>query len=312
MPVTNPVLVEQFLFGIKTESSYGTLASLAATDFMYVDKCEVKFESEDVPRDYKHADLNALESVQGSTLISLNVEGEYTFTSASVYAPMDAIEQAAGMTSSITAGKTTYSGSNSAFAATMVGPGKSATVLAYHKNELVAIRGVHGDYEETHASNDVVRWKFSGKGLYQTWSTATQPSATIPTASYVRVASSSFSMQSYIPEWSKIVIKYGNTVEAIPYAGDDTGYSKVIITKRRPTVEFDPLLPGTSTHDYIARLVTKTKGAFALTVGTVAGYKIVYAADNCQYTSVDVAERQGLQAFNVTAKIIGAFSKTLG
>lgn len=314
MPVTTPILAEQFLFGIKSETTYGTARTLTASvDFMYVNKTDVKFESQDIARDYKHADLNALESAQGPVLISFNVEGEYMVSGSAgdVVGPMDAIEKASGMGSVVSAATSvTYSGSNAA-AGSFPGPGTSATALLYYKGELVTVRGVYGDYEETHESNGVVTFKFSGKGLYTAMSTTTQPSATIPTASYVRVSSSSLSVHSYIPEWSKFTVKYGNTVEAIPYAGDANGYSKVVITKRRPTFEFDPLMPGTGTHDYIARLVAKSKGALSLVVGTATGAKITYTAADTQYTSVDVAERSSLQSFNVVGKIIGNFTKLI-
>ena len=310
MPVTTPVLVEQLAFGIKSETAYGTFSAPTTSDYLYVDKCDAKFESEDIARQYKSGDLNDLESAQGPVLMSFAVEGEYMIKSGSACPPMDAIERACGMTASTATMVTTYSGSSIA-PTSFPGPGQSATILAYYRNELIAIKGAYGDYEEEHKSNGVITFKFTGKGLYQTWSTGTAPSPAYATGSYIRVSSSSLSVQAYVPEWSIFRVKYGNTVEAIPFAGDVTGYSRVVITKRRPTFEFDPLLPGTATHDYISNLVGKTKGAMTYSVGSVNGFKMAYSATLSQYTAVDVMNRNGVQGFNVTSKIIGPFTKVL-
>lgn len=310
MAVTTPFLVEQFLLGAKTEASYGTRATLVATNYVYVNSVDLKIDSKNVARDYRHAQLNTLADAQGDTLYNITIEGEYRVSgSGKSVDPIDTLEQAAGLyPSSSATPDITYFLTHSADTGFPC-PGKSATIVAYYRNQLYTLLGVYGNMVETHNSDGLVKYKFTGKGIYSASVEIAQPSPTF-NGTYVKVASASFTAQGYTPEWSSFEIDYGNTVEVIPYAGDQYGYSKVLITKRDPTVKFNPLMDSKATHDYVGKMIDKSEQGFKYNTNGTAGSRLEYSG-SCQYRQVDIKDENGVYRYDVVANLVGQYTKRI-
>lgn len=311
--VTQPYIVEQVLLGVKTEASYGTQATLTAgTDFLYVENVDLKIDTKGVERNYKHNALNALADAPGSTIFNLSFEAEYQTSGSAgdVLAPYGALEAAAGLKASVSASNSvTYVMEHTASSG-FPSPGSSATVQVYFRDKLFTLTGVYGNIEETHKADGIVKLKFTGQGLYQTESSATMPAATFK-ENYVRVASASMSTHGYDPEFTEFTINYGNDVKAIQYAGTANGYGKVMIVGRKPVVTFKTLMDSKAGHDFIGRRIDKSTGSISLQDGSGTGNKILYTMGTTQYREVDIAEDNGVFVYNVTANVIGNFTKKI-
>lgn len=307
--VTTPFLVEQTLCGIKTEGAYANIATLAATDYIYVENLDLKFDHKGIERGYQYNSLNPLADASGSTLVNISFETEYQISGSAgnpvVVTPYGALEQAAGLFQNSTqyiCEQTASTGFPSV--------GKSATIYVYYRDKAYGIKGVYGNIEETHTSDGLVKLKFTGQGLYATESLASSvPSPTFK-ENYVKVASASLSTHAYTPEWSEVVVNYGNELQAVPYAGDVYGFSKVLIVRRKPTIKMKVLMDSKSGHDFIGRRIDKTQGAITYAAGTVPG-KMTYSFPTTQYREVDIADENGIYILNVTANVVGNFTKTL-
>ena len=311
--VTQPYIIEQVVLGVKSEATYGAVATLAAgTDFIYVEGLDLKIDTKGVERNYKHNALNAVADAPGNTIFNISFETEYqtSGSAGAVIAPYGALEAAAGLKASVSASNSvTYIMEHTA-SANFPSPGTSATMQVYFRDKLFTITGVYGNIEETYKADGIVKVKFTGQGLYQTESVGTIPSPTYK-ENYVRVASASMATHTYDPEFSEVTINYGNDVKAIAYAGTANGYGKVMITNRKPTITFKTLMDTKAGHDFIGQRIDKTTGSFALTVGTGTGNKIQYTVGTTQYREVDIAEDNGIFVYNVTSNVIGDFSKKI-
>lgn len=314
MSVANPYLVEQYAVGIKTETSYGTAATPAVgTDYIYVTTADLTPQMNQVERDYRHNSLNALADAAGDVIVNVVLEGEYQGGAAagSYNSGSHALELAAGMIDSASVSDAhTYLQEHTASSTSYPCPGKSCTIVGAYRTNLITVTGVYGNLVETHEFNGIVRFRFEGKGLFGGYVAGTQPTPTY-TEQFIPVTPSTASVHGYSPEWSKIEINYGNQIETIQDAGSVYGYSKVIIARRKPMISFDMLMDAQGTHDPIGRMIAKTTGSFALTTGTAAGRKIAYTISSCQYRTVDVGNRNGVNIFNISANVVGTFSKKL-
>ena len=126
----SPILVEQSLVGIKSETTYGTAVTPGATDFIYASSIDLKVDTTPVERNYRHQALNNISNAPGSVLYSLSFETEYQYSGSGgvVLAPYDAIEKSAGLYSIVSAGTDVSYKVESTASGNMLSPGTSATV----------------------------------------------------------------------------------------------------------------------------------------------------------------------------------------
>lgn len=311
--IANPILSEQVIVGIKSEAVYGTIPSFTpATDFMYVSSFEPKITHTAVQRKYLRGDLLQNLEAPGSTLLDVTIKGEYETAAAagSVYGPMNALELACGKSSTVSAGASvTYTVISSGLT-NFPGPGTSCSIVGYYHGEQIQIKGVYGSMKETYKAGNIVEFEFVGKGLY----TAMAHTAIVtPTfvENYVTVYSGILSVMSYSPEWSEVTFDYGVKVDAIPFGGDTYGFSRVIITDQVPTLVFNPLMDSVATFDPVTKLVSKANGSWSFQCGQVAGSIITYSGTKCQFQTVDVKDRDGLEAWEIKANVVGSYSKVI-
>lgn len=316
MTVANPFLVEQFAVGVKTEATHSVANTpVAGTDYIYCTTADLLPEMNQIERDYRHNSLDALADAKGDVIVNVVLEGEYQGGAAAsgYHSGSHALEQAAGMLASQSTTEMTYIQESTSSSSTLFPcPGKSCTIVGAYRTNLITVVGVYGNLIETHAFNGLVKYRFEGKGIFSSFVTGSQPTPTYAER-YINVLPSTASVHSYTPEWSQIEINYGNTVEAVQYAGSVYGYSKVMITKRRPMISFDALMDITDNvagHDFIGRMISKEASTFRLHTGKSAGRRLVYSG-SCQYRTVDVADRNGINVFNVVANVTGSIKKEL-
>lgn len=311
--LAQPIIVEQCAVAVKSESAYSTPATIAATDFLYVSKFVPKFDHKSIERNQMKGNLLASADVPGNTLVDIEIEGDYQTAGAagSVFAAIDALEKACGRTSTTSAGVSVAYTTPPTGSAGFPCPGTSLTCVGYFKGELVTVRGVYGTMVETLKSDGVVTFAFKGKGLYTPMSHSTVPSTTYQDK-YVQVISASVSAHGYDPEVSQIVVDYGVSVVADPYVGDAYGYSRTRISGEiKPTVKIDPLMDSVATFDPISKMITKASGSITVSVGSVAGSRISYSFPTTQFREVNVADRNGAQAWDITANVFGQWTKTI-
>lgn len=313
MAVAQPYITEQVLLGVKSESTYGTIATpAAATDYIYVSELDLSVDQKTIERNYKHISLNNLQNAPGPTLLKVSFTSEYQTSgvAGTALAPYGALEAAAGQIASASANDVTYTLALTA-STNFPGPGTSATMQVYYRDQLYTIKGVYGTITETHKSDGLKTVKFDGTGLYVTNSVATGVPSPTYSDNYVRVISGSSLLHSYDADFSEMTINYGCEIAAIPSVGDTYGYSKVMIVNRKPEITINPLMDSKSTFDAIGRRVSQATGSFTFNEGSGTGNRVYYNFPIVQIGNLDITEADGVYRYSMTLNPVGNWSKRI-
>jgi hypothetical protein len=295
-------LVRKTVIGVKTETTQGTPATLAATDFMLAEDVQLKPSVEMLDRNYYRSSLSPIASIAGKRLYDLTFKTEIkgSGTAGTIYAPLDACLQACGFTSTASAGvSVTYALTSAAASANFYGPGKSATFEVYKDGIKHIIAGALGNLK---GSVEVTKYgyaEFTMKGLYAAPTDASAPTQTYSSVKPAVVVSASLSLAGLSAIATKLDFDLGNEVVERPSLSATTGILGFLISGRKPKGSCDPEAETIATHPFWANLLASTEASSSIVIGATAGNIVTITMPKTQYTDAPYGDRSGILTFEV-------------
>lgn len=295
-------LVRKTVIGVKTETTQGTPATLAATDFMLAEDVQLKPFVEMLDRNYYRSSLSTIASVAGKRMYDLTFKTELkgSGTAGTAYAPLDACIQACGFTSTPSAGvSVTYAPTSAAASANFYGPGKSATFEVYMDGIKHVMAGALGNMKIVAEVNKYAYCEFTFKGIYAAPSDASAPTQTYLAQKPAVVVSASLSLAGLSAVATKFEVDMGNEVVERPSLSASTGLLGFIISGRKPVGSCDPEAETIATHPFWANILASTEASSSLVVGATAGNIVTITLPKTQYTDAPYGDRNGILTFEV-------------
>ena len=295
-------LVRKTVIGVKTETTQGTPATLAATDFMLAEDVQLKPSVEMLDRNYYRTSLSSIASVAGKRMYDLTFKTELkgSGTAGTIYAPLDACIQACGFTSTASAGvSVTYAPTSAAASANFYGPGKSATFEIYKDGIKHVVAGALGNMKIVAEVNKYAYCEFTFKGVYAAPSDTAVGTTTYLAQKPAVVVSASLSLAGLSAIATKFEIDMGNEVVERPSLSASTGLLGFIISGRKPVGSCDPEAETIASHPFWANILASTEASSSLVVGATAGNIVTITLPKTQYTDAPYGDRNGILTFDV-------------
>jgi hypothetical protein len=292
-----PKYATKIVIAVKTETTQGSAVSPAATDFLLAEDVKLKPVIEWSKRDPGRSYLGPIASLAGSRHyeITFKTELKGSGTAGTIYAPLDALIQACGFTSTATpVVSVVYAPTNSAASANYYGPGKSCTIEVYMDGVKHIMAGCVGNAKFPMEAGKICMVEFTMKGVYAAPTDTAAGTQTYLSALPPIVQSATFTMQTLAAYISKLEIDTGNEVAMRSDVNSAAGIKGFMITKKLPVGSVDPEMESVATHDFFAKLLAGTEGTVGITVGSATGNIITFSATKTQYTGLDYGDRNGL------------------
>ncbi len=295
-----PLLTKKTVVFVKTETTQGTAIAVTATDALY---CEASIEPvpERLERNYTRASLSPLATIVGrkSFKITIKTPLKGSGTPATIYAPLDALLLASGMTSTAGASIVTYARTSAPASANYYGPGKSCTVKAYLDGTEWVIAGAMGTCKISGEAGHPAMLEFSLQGIYAAPSDVAFPTATYLSAIEPIVQSSTLSVQSLSAIASKFEIDFGNTVVERLDTSSVNGIKGFMVTGWRGKGSLDPEYTVIATHNFIDKLMTGASGSLSFVVGSGSGAICTFTSAQIQYDNAKPSDRSGIRTLDL-------------
>jgi hypothetical protein len=294
---TTPKLTRKTVIGVKTETTQGTPASLAATDFFLAEDVNIKPSVEMLDRNFYRTSLDSIASVAGKRLYELSFKTELkgSGTAGTIYAPIDALIQACGFTSTPSAGvSVTYAPSSAAASSSFFGPGKSCTFEVYRGGIKHIMAGAIGSMKISVEVNKYAMLEFSFKGVFATPSDNDPGTTTFLAQKPAVVVAASLSLAGLAAIATKFDIDCANEVVERPDLSATTGLKGFMISGRKPSGSCDPEMETVAAHPFIANLLAGTEAQSSLVIGATAGNIVTITLPKTQYTGAGYGDRNGI------------------
>lgn len=182
---------------------------------------------------------------------------------------------------------------------------KTLTMGCYTDGMFKSIRGAVGNFKVIFDVGNpiMLEWTFTGAWVPPTDVALIAP--TYPTRKPIKAAAGVFSLGSWAPSFKTFTLESGNVIAVRPDVNDTTGAGihSYCITDREPLATFDPEanLVATSNADVYGDWLAAEEDTFSLAVEDAAD-TITFASSKVQRTSVQEADRDGLQIDNIGLK----------
>ncbi len=296
-------LVRKTVIGVKTETTQGTPATLAATDFMLAEDVNLKPSVEMLDRNYYRTSLSTVASVAGKRMYDLTFKTELkgSGTAGTAYAPIDACIQACGFTSTTVAvTSVTYAPTSAAASGNYYGPGKSATFEIYLDGIKHVVAGALGSMKISCEVNKYAYCEFTFKGIY-----AAPTDTAVGTTTYLAqkpavVVGASLSLAGLSAVATKFDIDMGVEVVERASLSASTGLLGFVISGRKPVGSCDPEMESIATHPFMANLLAATEASSSIVIGATAGNIVTITCPKTQYTGVGYGDRNGIRTGDIS------------
>jgi hypothetical protein len=301
-----PKLSKRQLVGIKTETTQGTAASLAATDYLWVQDASVDVKVDRLSRDVSRSYLDPIPDLIGKRSYDVKFSTELKWSpnalgaTASVYAPLCASLLACGL-SGVTAtdGSVSFLPSSNPPSASYNGPGRSATIYVNKDGIAHTITGAIGSYKVSAEAGKIGMIEFTFQGGYYEPADATFPSSTPNTTNPPIVESCRLLMHGFAPVASKLEADLGAKVVERPDVTSSNGLEGFLITGFEPKGSVDPEVETVATHNFYNRLINGTTGSLSAVIGNTVGNRITLTAAVVQYSDVKYGNRNDILTYSV-------------
>lgn len=295
-------LKEKVVIGIKIEATQGTAVPVTATDFLLAEDVSIAPSLQLLQRNSKRNSLDQLAHVVGKRHfeVSFKTEVKGSGTAGTAYAPLDALMQACGFSSTTVAvTSVTYAPISSPPSSNFYGPGKSVSIEVYLDGIKHVAAGCVGDVSIQIEAGGIAYYHFTLKGLYAQPTDTTAGTQTYNATLPAIVESASFSALSFAAIISKLEISAGNTISERPSASAAGGLLGFSITDRNPKGSFDPEAETIATHDFYNKLIAGTQGIVTVTIGATAGNITTISCPKAQYAGLKSGNRNGFLTFEI-------------
>jgi hypothetical protein len=114
--------------------------------------------------------------------------------------------------------------------------------------------------------------------------------------------SATFSIEGYQALFGSFKMSLGASVQKRPDVTAAKGIHSFFIADRKPTATLNPEACLVATHDFWGRYAAGTTGRLYIEYGTAAGNRIAISGPRVQYTSVQMANENGVMHDNIELK----------
>lgn len=297
------LLTKRTVIGIEQETTEGSAATIAATDFILAEDIQFKDVIERGERPAQRATLDTMPSVSTKRYIEVSFRTEVKASGAAgtAYAPLGVALQACGMTETIVgATSVTYAPTSAPASANYQGPGKTATIAIYADGVCKAtIVGCRGNCTIMLTPAGVCYYNFTFQGVWVALTDVALPTTTF-LAGNPAATTSTFLIQAYAATAHSLEIDFGNTLAMRPSLSAATGYASCIITGRKPTGKAVVEATLVATHDYWGKVISNAEASTSLIVTTgSAGGITTITMPKTQYTNVTPGDADGVRTWEV-------------
>jgi len=293
---------------VKSEDTYGTSSSPAATDALLFTELDVEpLAMELIERETIQSYMGNRPSVVGqrSVPVKATVEaaGSGTLGIAPRYGPL---LKAAGLSETVSADTSvTYAPVNSGFS--------SYTMDFYADNgSRQAITGIRGGAELSMAVGEIPTFAFDQMGIFAAPGALSRPTETYSAqASPVAVNAdntTSVSVHGFSACMTSFSLNLGVEMTFEQKAGCT---KQVRITDRKPTGSITIELPGIATKDFIAIASAQTAGALSWVHGGTAGNILTFSASSVAFDSPTFEDGDSVTHVTLPFRLLGNTTWTL-
>ncbi len=308
------MLTKKQIIGIKTEATQGTAIALTATDYFLASNADINPVVELLPRDYAHMTLGQLQAVVGQVYVEvkfqMHIKG--SGTAGTIFAPLDAVLQAAGMSSINSVGVSNTYAFTSNITGTFFTLGKSATVEFYRdanatltghkwilKGAVVTALKISVSKAGQLMTADVTM-----RGLYTAAAGAVGPATvTYSTILPPVFQNAALTIDAFSAIASKFEIDFGIESATREDTSSPYGIKGFQVTGRKPKLVIDPEMPLVAIYDFFGKFVSGSQGALSAALGATAGNITTITAPKAQYSDIKYADRGGILTAEVTAQL---------
>jgi hypothetical protein len=293
---------------VKSEDTYGTSSSPAATDALLFTELDVEpLALELIERETIQSYMGNRPSVVGqrSVPVKATVEaaGSGTLGIAPRYGPL---LKAAGLSETVSADTSvTYAPVNSGFS--------SYTMDFYADNgSRQAITGIRGGAELSMAVGEIPTFAFDQMGIFAAPGALSRPTETYSAqASPVAVNADNTTSVS-VHGFSACMTSFSLNLGVEMTFEQKAGCSKQVrITDRKPTGSITIELPGIATKDFIAIASAQTAGALSWVHGGTAGNILTFSASSVAFDSPTFEDGDSVTHVTLPFRLLGNTTWTL-
>lgn len=187
--------------------------------------------------------------------------------------------------------------------------GLSATLGVYQNGKLKKIWGARGTMRLVLEAGKpgILFFEFTGAD-YSITDTPMLAGVVYPTIIPPSFQNATLTIDAFAAIITRVEVEWGGTVTLRQSAAADSGHLSARITRRRPTIKFDPEDELNATADFYGDWKAGSLLAFSAAWGSDAGNTFLLTADLVQYQTLQDGEREGI----ATVDIVGLCTRTAG
>ncbi len=303
-------LESRALIAAKTETTYGVdAAPTPAADAILTTKPTIELISEDKTRDVVLPYYGSLAMLPVATGIKIGFSTEVRGSGAAVTPPrIGALLRACSLTQIII---TTPGSESVSYNPHSAQDGEGVTIYFYHDGVLYKALGCIGNSVKlTCKTNETAKLDFEFTGMFggvaAFATTVAFPSPTYgdaPTPPILHTGVFSFGgLTSANAVVDAIELSLANTIVKRPDVNAAHGVKRYSCTGRELSGSFDPEVISLATWNPWSGYEGALLGALSLTVGVVAGNRLVVSAPRCQIDAPKLGAREGIQTYAIAYK----------
>jgi hypothetical protein len=292
---------------VKSESTYGTSSSPAASDALLFTELDVEpLAMELVERETIQAYMGNRASVVGqrSVPVKATVEaaGSGTAGTAPRYGPL---LKAAGLSETINAGSVTYAPVSDGFS--------SYTMDFYIDNgSRQAITGIRGGAELSMAVGEIPTFAFDQMGIFAAPGALSRPTETYSAQASPLAVNADNTTAVSVHGFSACMTSFSLNLGVEMTFEQKAGCTKQVrITDRKPTGSITIELPGIATKDFIAIASAQTAGAMSWVHGATAGNILTFDATSVAFDSPTFEDGDSVTHITLPFRLLGNTTWTL-
>lgn len=293
------MLTREWIIGAKTETTQGTLVSLAETDFIHALDLEIGPDADIMERLYGSSSLDRFAPIVGKKWYEAKFKTPLVMPSAVDAAPnIGRFLQACGFTETVNPStNVTYSPSSTP-AANFYGPGKSCSIKGYKDGVLHQLAGCIGTFKLILEAGKMAMFEWDFKGMYQAVTDAAFPTNTPASGDPPVVKSASFLLQTYAAIINKLEIDPGNVVSEKPDVNSANSILGYQITDRNPVGSADPEGVLVATHDFYGKFMSGAQAQSSIVVSN-GTRTLTITLPKTQYGRITTGDRGGILTYEV-------------
>lgn len=184
---------------------------------------------------------------------------------------------------------------------TPCGPGdqKTCSLSFNYDGELRVLSGCAGKFTLSATAGKFFEFNFEFMGISSAPSAEAFPALTLPTVADLKMAGTTFTVDSVTPVINAWTFDPGFVVNPNYDATSAEGILHYYVSNRAPTLTIDPQRVALATYNWDAKRRARTLIAVSLTIGASVGNKFIFTAPKAQVQEHADGDREGVSTSQV-------------